>query len=161
MQSIRASASQLMFAGSSMDERKVDWCSFITQDGEAVTIGLPSERFVEFRNRYGCDLELVCRLALEQLDQWPSAGPYQIEGKTYLKLETALKNSEFRKVDLVESAVQSNEQAIEGLTRHLTRLHGDGWEYFYTECYALTGETDGSRYIFRRRTKQACDGKWN
>jgi hypothetical protein len=155
MQTLRASSSTLRFAGSSMDERKADWCSFITQEGEAITIGLPSERFVEYRNQYGCDLELVCRLALEQLDQWPSNRPYKIESKIYLKLEATLKNYEFRKADLVESTVQSNQPTIEGLTRHLNRLHGNGWEYFYTECYPRTGETDGSRYVFSRMKNHA------
>lgn len=156
MQGLRVSSTPLMFVNSWMDERKVDWCTFITEDGETITIGLTSEQFVSFRNRYDCDLQQVCRLALEQLDQWPTTKPYQIEGKTYLKLERALKNSELRKVDLVESTVESSEQVIEGITRRLNRLHGDGWEYFYTERYApRIGETEGSRFVFIRRTKHA------
>ena len=159
MQLLRSS-NRLMFAGSWMDERKVDWCTFIKEDGKNITVGLPSEYFVGFRNRYRCDLQLVGRLALEQLDQWPTTEePYQIEGKTYLGLETVLKNWEFRKVDLNESTSSSTEQAIEGLTRHLNRLHDDeGWEYFYTDRYApeaYRGKTEGSRFTFRRAKKTA------
>jgi hypothetical protein len=163
MQQLSTLPSQLIFAGSQRDERKVVWCTFITGDGEELTIGLTSERFVGFREQYGCDLQRVCRLALEQSDQWPTTGePYQIEGRIYLRLETALKNWEFKKVPLTESTISSTEQAIDGLLRHLNRrFQGENeeeWEYFYTDQYAPEAyrrETKGLTVVFRRRTKKS------
>lgn len=154
---------QLMFIGSWMDEQKVDWCTFLNQGGKEVTIGLPSEYFVELRNRYGCDLQCVCRLALEEMPHWPTTGePFLIDGKIYLKVTAALKRWEFRTEALKESTAPLVEHVIEALTRHLNRLHGESWEVFYTDRYAPNahkGETEGSRFVFRRKKSALAESR--
>jgi hypothetical protein len=141
-----------------MDNRNIDWCAFTAPNGEEVSIGIPSEYFVGLKKHYGSDLQLACRLALEQLETWP-ASPTTLDGPAYARLEHAFKRWEFRIAAIEETdGYATVEDAIRAVTERYNRLYGEGWQYFYTTTHspeAVTGGVGGSRFLFRRqRPKQ-------
>lgn len=144
----------LIFLRSWMDERKVDWATFATTEGKEVTIGVPSELFVSLEKQYGCDLEMVCRLGLEALDEWPKA-PTLVEGRAYARLEQAFKKWEFR-IGAVEedTSTATLEEAISTMRDHYNGRYGEGWEYFYLKerPHRFPSENlQGVKLVFRRR----------
>lgn len=153
---LNAQMEHLILTSTWMDERKVDWCTFARADGKEVTIGFTSEEFVSLKRQYSLDLQFICRLAIEQLEQWPtSSQPIQIEGKTFHRLMKVLKEWDYRLENVKESGAGIDvDDAIDCLSDELNRRHGEGWEYWFTERYApetIRGSIAGSRYVFRRK----------
>jgi hypothetical protein len=144
----------LMLVREWMDDRKIDWCAFTAPNGEGVSIGIPSEYIVGLKKRYGSDLQLTCRFALEQLETLP-ASPTVLDGPAYARLEQAFKGWEFRIAATEETdGYASVEDAIRAVTERYNRLYGEGWQYFYTTTHspeAVTGGVGGSRFLIHRQ----------
>ncbi|ULA61629.1 MAG: hypothetical protein LZF60_340170 [Nitrospira sp.] len=151
----------LALLNTSMNGAKIYWLQFLTSEQETVSVGITIETFVEFRQAFGCDLQLIGRLAIELVRETSREEPIFIEGTLCAELKQALGQYEFRRADLSGcDSISDLNDAINAVKQHLNKK-GDSWEYYYTEKYAPTahlGEFDGSRIMFRQRMQSAVYG---